>query len=564
MIKFHRDTTGLHNWPLAATKILAYSLFAPLILMISLSFLKKIKILAYIFGILFILTYFFSLLGILIYYKYFSTIPHVVLLAGIYGEIHTVLRQVYYQLLGPQELKIIFLLFVSIFSTIIFIRLPRAETIHAYSKIGILLFLLLIYYGLYKIEVTRWNLEPQLTRAHVRNSAYVVAMLGFLPAYYRLFLDDYVHGQSTFSYPGKINNGNTRNEHLTRLKNANVIILQVESLDARVVNLRINGKQVMPFLSSLTTRAAYFKNFVAQHSSGGSSDADLSMLTSLFPLTNHVGLLTADYSRINTLVNVLESNGYDSATLYADSGEAFYKNIAYPRIGFNHIYNSESYSGRASGWEAKDLDFLDQSIDHIKALSQPYFAYLLTNQSHGPFRNHSESTKKQFNFDGTDYSDIQIDYLVSMNEVDRAFEHFYQKMEKLGMMENTILIIYGDHNSHVLEDEDCPSGVECIPLIIFHRNLPQTVKDEVGSHLDVGPTILDLLDIPEPDNWLGTSLFYDGKKVVLLNDLGVVQFNGNGLQRKYNIEYKHFLDYSDSIVKFECLSISIDCRRGPF
>jgi lipoteichoic acid synthase len=564
MIKFHRDTTGFYNWPLATIKILVYSLFAPLVFVITLSFLKRIKILAYIYGILFVLTYYFALLGMLIYYKYFSAIPNLVLLASIYGEIHTVVRQVYYQLLGPQEFRIIFLLFVAILSTIIFIRLPRTREINAYTKVVILLFLLLIYYGLYKIEIIRWNLEPQLTREYVNNSAYPVAMLGFMPTYYRLFVDDYFHEQNVVPYPGKIDKDNIRDDHLRRLKNANVVIIQVESLDARVVNLRINGKHVMPFLSSLAKRSAYFKNFFAQHSAGGSSDADLSMLTSLLPLYNHVGLLTADYSRIHTLVNVLGSNGYDSAVLYADSGEMFYKNIVYPRIGFKHVYNAESYSGQASGWGAKDLDFFDQSVDHMKTLSEPYFAYLLTNQSHGPFKNYSQSTRNQFKINNTHYSDIQIDYLLSMREVDMAIEQFFRKMRKLGMMENTIVVIYGDHSSHVLDNADCPAGVECIPLIIYHKHLARRVEDGVGSHLDIGPTILDLLDIPEPYNWLGTSLFYDGKKTVLFNDLYIVQLNGNGLQRNFKEEYKPFLDYSDSLVKFECLLTSATCKRGPF
>jgi arylsulfatase A-like enzyme len=90
---------------------------------------------------------------------------------------------------------------------------------------------------------------------------------------------------------------------------------------------------------------------------------------------------------------------------------------------------------------------------------------------------------------------------------------------------------------------------ECIPLFIFHKDLPPSIETKVGSHLDIAPTILDLLDIPEPSGWLGTSLFFKGKNTVLFNDLTVIELNDNTPQKKIELEYQPFVDYSNSIVE---------------
>ena len=172
------------------------------------------------------------------------------------------------------------------------------------------------------------------------------------------------------------------------------------------------------------------------------------------------------------------------------------KTSSYPKIGFDHFYDSNFYSGKATGWYSKDLDFFDQSVPIIKNSLKPFFAYLLTSQSHGPFNNYSNSTRKDFNFENTDFPKLEIDYLMSMNEVDRALQHFFYKILKSEILNNTILIIYGDHSGHALRDPDCLA--ECVPLFIYHKNLPAKVETNVGSQLDLAPTVLDLLDIPEP------------------------------------------------------------------
>ncbi|HLE26118.1 MAG TPA: LTA synthase family protein [Thermodesulfobacteriota bacterium] len=538
------------HWPLAIIKILVFSLFAPLAFIISLSIIKRYKLLAKVYALLYVGLYFIALLIIAIYYKYFGTIPNFMILdstnLGSISESVSILgKQVYFQLLGAQEWLIIFLLIISVCLTYIYLRLPNTRKINGYMKAIMLIFVILVYYGLNEVQILRHrhNMHEKL----IGRNAEAVLYFGFLPVYKKLISYEISNKRRVVPFPGKINGQNKRSNKIPRFKGANIIVIQVESLDSQAIDYKVNGKLVMPFLRKFKNQSVYFKNFFAQHSGGGSSDADLSTLTSLLPVPNHVGLYTADYDRIQSLVEVLEERGYTSLAMSPVSFVFHDKTSSYPRIGFDFFYGSEFYTGQASGWYAKDWQFYDQSVDTIKNSPKPFFAYLVTIQSHGPFKNYSETTKAKFNFDNTDLSELEFNYLLSVHEVDQALERFFNEILESGLLDNTILLIYGDHVGRALDRPGCLA--ECISLFIYHKNLPASVETKVGSHVDIAPTIVDLLDVSEPVGWLGTSLFYEGRKTVLFNDLTAIEFSNGVLQKKVATEYRHFLEYSNSIVE---------------
>jgi len=77
---------------------------------------------------------------------------------------------------------------------------------------------------------------------------------------------------------------------------------------------------------------------------------------------------------------------------------------------------------------------------------------------------------------------LEVDYLLSIHEIAQALEHFFNKLDELGLLDNTILIIYGDHVGRVLDNTECLA--ECIPLFIYHKDLSPCIETKMGSHLD--------------------------------------------------------------------------------
>ena len=99
------------------------------------------------------------------------------------------------------------------------------------------------------------------------------------------------------------------------------------------------------------------------------------------------------------------------------------------------------------GWgltSSRDDEFLMQSIDKIKSLQQPFFAHLITLQSHGPFKNYRKKTLD--NIDLSHFNGHKKNYLATIYEVDQALEQFFEGMEGEGLLQNTIVFLYSDHH----------------------------------------------------------------------------------------------------------------------
>ncbi|MDZ5001173.1 LTA synthase family protein, partial [Clostridium perfringens] len=74
------------------------------------------------------------------------------------------------------------------------------------------------------------------------------------------------------------------NEYKGMLEGKNLIAIQVESLENFVINKKVYGQEITPTLNKLLSQSLYFDNIYEQNNSGTSSDADLMVNTSIFPV----------------------------------------------------------------------------------------------------------------------------------------------------------------------------------------------------------------------------------------------------------------------------------------
>ncbi|MBL2468676.1 hypothetical protein ELJ42_30300, partial [Klebsiella pneumoniae] len=67
-------------------------------------------------------------------------------------------------------------------------------------------------------------------------------------------------------------------------KGKNVILISMESTQNFVINKKINGKEITPFLNEFIKDSFYFDNFYHQTGQGKTSDAEFIVENSLYPL----------------------------------------------------------------------------------------------------------------------------------------------------------------------------------------------------------------------------------------------------------------------------------------
>jgi arylsulfatase A-like enzyme len=112
------------------------------------------------------------------------------------------------------------------------------------------------------------------------------------------------------------------------------------------------------------------------------------------------------------------------------------------------------------------------------------------------------------------YTEFVDGYDGGVVQVDREIARVIDRLESLGVRDDTIIIVSADHGESIgelglyFEHGNCAEGTTKVPLII---NWPGVVPagmvvDDLMYQLDLPPTILDLLGMPIPGGWDGRSM----------------------------------------------------------
>ena len=222
-------------------------------------------------------------------------------------------------------------------------------------------------------------------------------------------------------------------------------------------------------------------------------------------------------------------------------------------FGFHDFKDEDDYHGAASGWHSNDLAFFEQTADRLVGLPRPFFAYLITMQSHGPFDNVTDRSR------GLPVAGVTADeatYLRSMHEVDLAIGRLMERLEQAGLLAHTVVMVFGDHASGLDRaadfDLDDSGGIpEHTSLFVRLPSGESRMDPKIGSQIDLAPTVADLFGLRGPHEWLGTSLLAPGGGCVVLNyPTPVVLRNGpdGGLIRVRDVDpYRRYVRWSEAV-----------------
>lgn len=310
----------------------------------------------------------------------------------------------------------------------------------------------------------------------------------------------------------------------------NVLIIQVESLQGWVIRKTIDGQEVTPFLNRLSRRGLYYPNFFDQTAGGRSSDADFMVMNSLYPLNLGAVTYVRPDNKFVALPQILASAGY--RTFVAQSspeGEVWNYDRIYPAFGFHQIVFSKDVGMPGlERWDmADDAIWLTRLVPRLSQLPQPFFAFVVTFGPHSPYEAPPERRELTI---GPLETTLVGRYIHATHYLDRCLGQWFPSLERAGLLERTIVLIFGDHDAGLpLRDETAkamgyvehdPSALvraDRVPFILLIPGLSlQGEVPAVGGHIDVGPTLLYLLGIEPPTSFLGKVLLpgVDGQVVL--------------------------------------------------
>jgi arylsulfatase len=277
----------------------------------------------------------------------------------------------------------------------------------------------------------------------------------------------------------------SNNEYTNIFKGKNIIVIHAESMQKFAMDLTFNNKEVTPNLNKLANEGIFFSNFYSQVGVGTSSDAEFTFNTSLMPSTKgtvFVNYFDRDYISIPKL---LKEQGYYTYSMHANTGDFWNRNTMHKSLGYDKFYSKDSYIiDETIGLGLSDKSFFKQSVNIMKQVKEeenkPFYSLLIMLSNHTPFSDLALMEDYKTTIDVTidnqtvtrDYlnNTTMGNYLRSVHYADSAIGEFIDNLDKEGLLENTVLVIYGDHDAR-LDFED-------FNLLYNYDPITDTIKTE--------------------------------------------------------------------------------------
>jgi lipoteichoic acid synthase len=298
----------------------------------------------------------------------------------------------------------------------------------------------------------------------------------------------------------------------------NVILIVLESVAARWASLNRGPYDSTPNLEAESARGLVFDNFYAHI--GRSSNSLGSILLSVYPKLDFRDL-TEEYPRLpgTSMASVFHDRGYRTAFLTPSDLNWAEWDTFLDRRGFGDLIDHHGLpcAELLSSWGVEDRCMVDGMIQFIeREPARPFFLMAWSQQTHHPYEVSPGVPLLEFVREPvTDAYDLDR-YLNVLHETDRHLGRLFDAIRRAGLDQDTLIVVTGDHGQafgdphhnymqgRAVYEEDVN-----VPLLLWHPRLYRsaTRSATIGSHVDLAPTIADLVGFPAAPDWQGRSLF---------------------------------------------------------
>ena len=388
------------------------------------------------------------------------------------------------------------------------------------------------------------------------------------------------------------------NEYTNIFEGKNVIVIHGESMQTNAINLEFNGQQVTPTLNKLAREGMFFSNFYSQVSVGTSSDTELTFNTSLMPTKSGTAFVSySDRTYIST-PKLLKEKGYYTFSMHANNADFWNRRTMHESLGYDRFFSKTDYkvtSDNTIGLGLSDKDFFSQSISKIEKINNNkdnWYGVMIMLTNHTPFSDVEKYgdfavdiketiTKEDGTTEEVSYPYMEGtklgNYFKSIHYADGALGGFIEELDSKGLLDNTVLVLYGDHDgrlpksdynrlynydkeTNTILDKEDPNYKEYdsyqyeldrkVPFIIW-------TKDMAGTELNQEVTnVMGMYDVmPTLGNMLGFYNKYQlGHDIFNIKENNIVVFpNGNWVTNKmyYNSQKEEYLSLSNEVISEE-------------
>lgn len=329
-----------------------------------------------------------------------------------------------------------------------------------------------------------------------------------------------------------------KNKYTGMFKNKNLIVLVGESFSSLAIR-----EDLTPNLYKLYKEGFQFDNFYTPIFPVSTADGEYITDTSLIPKEGVWSFLrVAGNYMPYSYANVFEKQGY-SSNAYHNHTATYYERDKYiETMGYNsYLAVGTGLEDRmdTSNWPNSDYEMVKNTVnDYIN--NEKFMAYYMTVSGHMNYTKIGNMMVYR-NWDQVKdltYSNKAKGYLAANIELDKAVGELLSRLEQAGKLEDTVIVISGDHYPYGLTlgeinelstfERDDKFEKFRMPFLIWSGSMKGSIKvEKIGSSLDVLPTVLNLFGAEFDSRLLmGRDILSDSDPIVIFSDRSFITDKG--------------------------------------
>lgn len=338
-----------------------------------------------------------------------------------------------------------------------------------------------------------------------------------------------------------------KNEYTGMFEEKNLIVLVGESFSSLAIR-----DDLTPNLYKLYNEGFQFDNFYTPVFPVSTADGEYITDTSLIPKEGVWSFLkVAGNYMPYSYANVFKKLGY-STNAYHNHTATYYERDKYiETMGYDsYLAVGTGLEDRmdTSKWPNSDYEMIKTTMDDY-INNDKFVAYYMTVSGHMNYtRLGNAMVNKNWEYvKDLPYSDRAKGYLAANIELDKAVGELLSRLEQAGKLEDTVIVISGDHYPYGLtldeinelstyERDDKFEKVK-MPFLIWSGSMKEPIKvEKIGSSLDILPTVLNLFGAEFDSRLLiGRDILSDAEPLVIFSDRSFITDKG-----KYNAVTQEF------------------------
>lgn len=162
-------------------------------------------------------------------------------------------------------------------------------------------------------------------------------------------------------------------------------------------------------------------------------------------------------NKYDDIFTMLKKEGYNTSYMHGNYGYFWNRENVYKSFGVDNLELKDKFEDQSEnimGYLSDELLYR-QAVEKLETYNMPFFSYIVSASSHTAFTLDGLEDRTKVNIDVGKYKDSFFgNYLESMNYADYAFGIFIEELKKADLYDDTIILVYGDHNGIDMYNEE--------------------------------------------------------------------------------------------------------------